>query len=70
MSTTASRSLNIIIVGGGISGLAAAAWLREEHNVTVKTIKAISVFHLTHALIRSSRNIPWISERTLPTIME
>ena len=40
MSTMSSRPLNIVIVGGGISGLAAAAWLREEHNVTVKIFES------------------------------
>ena len=36
-STTSFRSLNIIIVGGGIAGLAAAGYLREQHNVTVNS---------------------------------
>jgi cation diffusion facilitator CzcD-associated flavoprotein CzcO len=34
MSSSSSRSLDIIIVGGGLAGLAAAGYLRQ-HNVTV-----------------------------------
>ncbi|KAF7985676.1 hypothetical protein HWV62_2225 [Athelia sp. TMB] len=33
--TTEKRSLDIIIVGGGLAGLAAAGYLRVQHNVTV-----------------------------------
>lgn len=30
-----TRPLDIIIVGGGLAGLAAAGYLRAQHNVTV-----------------------------------
>lgn len=35
MSESSSRPLNVIIVGGGLAGLAAAGYLRAKHNVTV-----------------------------------
>ena len=40
--TTEKRSLNIIIVGGGLAGLAAAGYLRAQHNVTVSAFRALS----------------------------
>lgn len=30
-----SRPLDVVIVGGGLAGLATAGYLREQHNVTV-----------------------------------
>jgi 2-polyprenyl-6-methoxyphenol hydroxylase-like FAD-dependent oxidoreductase len=35
MSKSSFRPLNVIIAGGGIAGLAAAGYLRAQHNVTV-----------------------------------
>jgi salicylate hydroxylase len=35
MSEISSRPLNVIIAGGGLAGLAAAGYLRAQHNVTV-----------------------------------
>jgi glycine/D-amino acid oxidase-like deaminating enzyme len=61
MSSSSSRPLDIIIVGGGLAGLAAAGYLREQHNVTVSRLFYVSAHQETilnlFLLYRFSRDI-------------
>ena len=37
-ASMSSRPLDVIVVGGGLAGLAAAGYLREHHNVVVNRL--------------------------------
>jgi hypothetical protein len=65
MSSNPSRPLDIIVVGGGLAGLAVAGYLRQ-HNVTVKRsdlIASRTILNAFYCLSRFWRDIRLTSRR-------